>query len=436
MKTLGNRLRKVPPGAAVKILRRGFLLPTPAARLLFNDILKPEKWHRQWIYKVRWNQGWWGGWIGENINKLNHDGMMDRIARADVILFHVHGGGFRLGKYNMFMDSCIQLLRVLKVKFNVDALIMSVEHRLSPEYKYPSATEDIVHAYDHLINKLNVDPSRVICIGGSTGAAVILEMLFITHDPGLFEIQVDNVEGGQAEAIAPELPRPASLIISSPLVTDKTTSESWITNTKYDYINQDTAKKIIAEYFEEPAPDVAPDANRLLGIADLQTGYNAFLPQTLMFVGNREVLRDDALDFAHKAEQDGVRWETIVEECAHDYFFVREVVKDKKVLERIDDIFADFVYRTVIGPCHEEVRSFRRASEGLAAVPEEEQHDDTSYDDSEASEDEFHEALTMTLDYNQSTTTAVSEQSSKVSTMSNRTSVSNSKKKSTMTIYV
>ena len=91
MKTLGNRLRKVPPGAAIKILRRGFLLPTPAARVLFNDILKPEKWHRKWIYKVRWNHVWWGGWIGENISKLDHDGMMNRIARADVILFHVHG---------------------------------------------------------------------------------------------------------------------------------------------------------------------------------------------------------------------------------------------------------------------------------------------------------------------------------------------------------
>ncbi|KAI9270450.1 Alpha/Beta hydrolase protein [Phascolomyces articulosus] len=433
MKTLGNRLRKLPPAAAVKILRRGFVLPTPAARVLFKDILKPEKWHRKWIYKVRWNQAWWGGWIGENISKLDHGGMMDRVARADVILFHVHGGGFRIGKYNMFMDSCIQLIRILKVKFNVDALIMSVEHRLSPEYKYPSATEDVVHAYDHLINTLNVDPSRIVAIGGSTGAALILEMLFITHDPGLFEIQVDSVEGGQAEAIAPELPRPASLVLSSPLVTDQTTSESWRTNTKYDYISQVTAKKIIDEYFDEPSPDTPPDANRLLGIADLQTGYNAFLPQTLMFVGNREVLRDDALDFAHKAEQDGVQWETVVEETCHDFLFVREVVKDKKILERADEIFADFVYRTVIGPRHAEERSFRRASEGLAAVPEEQQ-DDTSYDDSSSSEDEFHEALTMSLDSNQSGTTAVSEESSKVSTVSNNTS-SSSKKKS-MTIYV
>ncbi|KAI9495293.1 Alpha/Beta hydrolase protein [Zychaea mexicana] len=432
MRTLGNSIRRVPPAAAVKILRQGFVLPTPAARVLFKDILKPEKWHRKWIYKVRWNQAWWGGWIGENISKLDHDGMMNRVARADIIFFHVHGGGFRIGKYNMFMDTYIQLLRVLKVKFNVDALIMSVEHRLSPEYRYPSATEDVVHAYDHLINTLHVDPSRVIAMGGSTGAALILEMLFITHDPSMFEIQADSIEGGSAEAIAPELPRPASLIISSPLVTEQTTSESWRTNTKYDYISQITAKKIIDEYFEERSPDAPPEAC-LLGLADMQTGYNAFLPQTLMFVGNKEVLRDDALDFAHKAEQDGVPWETIVEECCHDFFFVREVVKDKKVLERADEIFADFCYRTVIGPRHAEERSYRRASEGLAAVPEE-QHDTESYVDGSSSEDEFHEALTMSVDSNQSGTTAVSEESSKVSTVSS-TNTSSTKKKS-MTIYV
>ena len=63
--------------------------------------------------------------MGKNPNTMN---------KTRLILFFLFtytkiGGGFRLGKYNMFMDSCIQLLRVLKVKFNVDALIMSVEHR-------------------------------------------------------------------------------------------------------------------------------------------------------------------------------------------------------------------------------------------------------------------------------------------------------------------
>ncbi|KAI8150166.1 Alpha/Beta hydrolase protein [Fennellomyces sp. T-0311] len=432
MKTLGNSIRRVPPAAAIKILRRGFVLPTPAARLIFKDILKPEKWHRKWIYKVPWNQSWWGGWIGENVSKLDHEGMMERVRQADIVFFNVHGGGFRIGKYNMFMDTYIQWLRTLKVKFNVNAVIMSVEHRLSPEYKYPSATEDVVHAYDHLVNELKVDPAKIIAIGGSSGAAVILEMLFITHDPSMFEISVDTDAGESTDALAPELPRPASLIISSPIVTDQTTSESWRTNTKYDYISQFTAKKIIDEYFDESTADLPPGASRLLGIADLQTGYNAFLPQTLLFVGNKEVLRDDVLDFAHKAEQDGVPWETICEEAVHDWFNVREVVKDKKILERADDIFADFCYRTVIGPRHAEERSFRRASEGLAAVPEEPQ-DDVTYDDS-SSEDEFHEALTMSYDSNQSTATAITEDTSSTSTPS--TTSSSNKKKSTMTIYV
>lgn len=128
----------------------------------------------------------------------------------------------------------------------------------------------------------------------------------------------------------------------------------------------------------------------MLGIAKLQTGFRAFLPsQVLMYVGNKEVLRDDALDLAHKAEMDGVVWETVAEDCVHDWFCVREVVKDRTILDRADVIFADFCYRSVIVPREGrliEEMSMRRASEGLAAVPEEEDGSD---------DEEFHEALSV-----------------------------------------
>lgn len=91
MKRLGTAIRKVPPGVAIKILRRGFVLPAPAARLLFKDILRPEGWHRKWIHKVKNSKGWWGCWIGENVHKLDRSAMMERVAQADIVFFHVHG---------------------------------------------------------------------------------------------------------------------------------------------------------------------------------------------------------------------------------------------------------------------------------------------------------------------------------------------------------
>jgi acetyl esterase/lipase len=240
----------------------------------------------------------------------------------------------------------------------MEAMIMSVDYRLAPEYKYPCPVEDVVRAYENLTKTLTIDPEKIIVTGDSAGAALILEMLFITHDPSMFEIVTDDNSGGPTLS---ELPRPAGAVFISPLVTDETNSESWKLNVKYDYISQYTAKVIKKDYFEPLGPDSPPDANQVLGIAKLETGFKAFLPeQVLMFVGNKEVLRDDALNLAMKAENDGVNWETVVEDCVHDWFCVREVVKDKKMLVGADNTFADFCYRAV--------RQIRRKS-GIAPIP-------------------------------------------------------------------
>lgn len=262
----------------------------------------------------------------------------------------------------MFMDTWIEWIKVLKHSYGMEAMIMSVDYRLAPEYKYPSPVEDVVRAYENLTKTLNIDPDKIVVTGDSAGASLILEMLFITHDPSMFEIVTDEKDGS-VNSNGPtlsELPRPAGAVFSSPLVTDETTSESWMRNVKYDYISQYTAKIIKKDYFEPLGPDSPPDSNQILGIAKLETGFRAFLPdQVLMFVGNKECLRDDALDLAMKAENDGVNWETVVEDCVHDWFCVREVVKDKKMLIRADAIFADFCYRSV--------RQIRRKS-GIAPI--------------------------------------------------------------------
>jgi acetyl esterase/lipase len=220
---------------------------------------------------------------------------------------------------------------------------------LAPEHRYPSPVEDIVRAYEYLTRHLNVEPYKIITIGDSAGAALILEMLFITHDPSMFEIVTEDTDDDNStQPVLEELPRPAGSVMISPLVTDETTSESWKENVKYDFVSQYTAKVIKKDYFEPLDPDTPPDAIRVLGIAKLTTGFTAFLPKhCLFYVGDKEVLRDDALDVANKARDDGVDVETVMEDCVHDWFCVREVVKDKKILERADDKLADFIELSV-----------------------------------------------------------------------------------------
>jgi acetyl esterase/lipase len=289
----------------------------------------------------------------------------------------------------MYMDTYIGWIQQLKQAFNFQVMIMSVDYRLAPEYRYPSPVEDVVRAYEHLILHLCVAPPKIITIGDSAGAALILETLFITHDPSMFEIVTDDGDdtysGGRP--LISELPRPAGTVLVSPLVTDETSAPSWQDNLKHDYISHHTAKVIKRDYFvndDDDDDDLPPcqENNHVLGIAKLHTGFQAFLPtHVLMYLGNLEVLRDDALAFSYKAAEDGVQWTTVVEDCVHDWFCVREVVKDKSILDRADRVFVDFVYRAV--GTHDNAAT-RRYSQALHTVHEEEasgENDDTDDDD-------------------------------------------------------
>ncbi|CAO3578531.1 unnamed protein product [Absidia cylindrospora] len=416
MQGIRKALRKLPPSTVIMVLRKAFALPAPAARLVLNDITKPRSSHKPWIRKVA-HPEWSGCWIGEHVSVLDNERIQERVDQADVVIFNVHGGGFRIGKPTMYMDTYIDWIEQLKKVYNLKVMIMSVDYRLAPEFKYPSPVEDVVRAYEHLILGLGVDSNKVITTGDSAGAALILETLFITHDPSMFEIVTDDMDqengggGGGGGPMISELPRPAGTVLISPLVTDETTSQSWIDNIKYDYISQFTAKVIKRDYFEPDDDDSqelpsggqhstissSQESNHVLGIAKLQTGFQAFLPsQVLMFVGNLEVLRDDALAFAQKAKDDGVRWTTVAEDCVHDWFCVREVVKDKAVLKRADKVFVDFIYRSISEHRHHQSMldlTTRRESEGLHTVNEE--HDEDADDDDDVDDDEFHDTMTV-----------------------------------------
>ncbi|KAI8881197.1 alpha/beta-hydrolase [Backusella circina FSU 941] len=382
--TVSKTLRKMPPSAVIKILRKVFSLPAPAARLILNDITRARKEHKPWIHKIPKNDDWSGCWIGENVSKLDADGLTQRINDADIVFFYVHGGGFRIGTCTMYMDTNIAWIKILKEKYNLNCMIMAIEYRLAPEHRYPSPVEDVVRAYEHLIQKIHVPSEKIIAIGDSAGAALILEMLFITHDPSMFEIVTDDHGEAGNDPILSELPRPAGTVLVSPIVTDQTTSASWQTNVKHDYISQYTAKVIKRDYFEpisSKSKEDGEEVNQILGIAKLQTGFTSFMPpQVLMYVGNLEVLRDDALDLACKAEADGVLWKTIAEDCVHDWFCVREVVKDKSILARADQTFADFCFNSVKSYFTTSMLNLRNDA-GLEVVHEEDEEEEEEEDD-------------------------------------------------------
>lgn len=54
------------------------------------------------------------------------------------------------------------------------ARVLSVDYGLSPEYPYPTALNQVIQAYDWLVNDQHVAPSRIVIAGDSAGGALAL----------------------------------------------------------------------------------------------------------------------------------------------------------------------------------------------------------------------------------------------------------------------
>jgi len=83
------------------------------------------------------------------------------------VVVNFHGGGFTLGNATDDARWCNTVVR------EVEAIVVSVDYRLAPEYAFPTAVEDGVDAILYLVHKadeLGVDVDRIAVSGFSAGA--------------------------------------------------------------------------------------------------------------------------------------------------------------------------------------------------------------------------------------------------------------------------
>jgi acetyl esterase len=98
---------------------------------------------------------------------------------------HLHGGGFWLGTLDQSDSACRGLVSA------AGCLVVSVDYRLAPEHKFPTAPEDCYAALlwvaDHA-DSLGIDAARVSIGGGSAGATLAAVVSLMARDrrgPGL-----------------------------------------------------------------------------------------------------------------------------------------------------------------------------------------------------------------------------------------------------------
>ncbi|KAG2172698.1 hypothetical protein INT43_000045 [Umbelopsis isabellina] len=340
MDNIRQAVRGMPSQLSIPILRQILRLPAPVARIIMNELTEPLGKNQSYIKKV-YEGGWTGAWIGEGMAKLeSFDQIKERVRSADVVLFNVHGGPFRVGTSTMFMNAYSAWIKILKEKHNINAVIMSVKYRLAPEHKYPAATEDSVKAYKYLARSLGISPHKIVVTGDSAGGAILVETMLEVYAP---ELLPSSGYGATSDSTTSGKDLPAAMLLVSPVMSAETNSPSWKKNAKFDMIGPKLFKKVFKEYFGTTDPS-ATDV-RLIAMTQMQEGFDRFIPKNVMIVvGSKEVMRDDITEMALRVvKNSNINGQLLSEDYAHDWYVIRDTVKDKNALKRSDRVFADFV---------------------------------------------------------------------------------------------
>lgn len=191
------------------------------------------------------------------------------------LIFHIHGGAFFLGSLNTHRG----FMSDLAVRTQMQ--ILHLDYPLAPEHPFPAALDSIYSVYCQILEQ-GIQPKDIIVSGDSAGANLALSLTL-------------KLRGIDAEKM------PGGLMLLSPLLDLSLTSESLRYNQQHDaLLSLDVLETGIAYYVPAGNDPSQPEYSPLY--AEDFTG----LPPTLVQVGSKEILLDDAQRFRDKALAAGV----------------------------------------------------------------------------------------------------------------------------------
>ena len=182
--------------------------------------------------------------------------------RADTAIYFVHGSGYALCSPRTHRRLTSWLSRLTELP------VFSIDYRLAPRHRFPSAANDVRSGWDWLINDVGLSPERTIVAGDSAGGHLSVDLF-----------------------LQPDVIHPAGLVLLSPIV-DLTFT---LARTR-ERLRRDPAIR-------------SRDAVRLIELycAGIDSGHprlkldvaaGRILPPTLIQAGGAEMLAADAIALA------------------------------------------------------------------------------------------------------------------------------------------
>jgi acetyl esterase len=200
----------------------------------------------------------------------------DDLASPSGALLFVHGGAFVFGDLELEHDRCLYYAA------NVDAVVVSVDYRLAPEFPYPAGLQDVTLALGWMVEhaqELGVDTER-ICVGGaSAGGALAAGLVLLCRD-----------EHG---------PSVAAQMLIYPVLDDRVATLSMEAFEIYDPWDGERSRQMWPLYLGHHG-DALPYA------APARASDLSGLPVTFMMSCEEDPLRDEDLTFAQRLLHAGV----------------------------------------------------------------------------------------------------------------------------------
>ncbi len=187
------------------------------------------------------------------------------------VLLYLHGGGYVFGSIRTHGSLIGALARASRAR------TLALEYGLAPEHPAPTAIEDAVLAYRHLLAE-GIAPERIVVSGDSAGGGLTLTLMLALRERGL--------------------PLPAAAVPISPWVDLGCSGASFETNAAYDFVGLDHCR-LAAQSFLAGRPANSPELSPLF--ADLSS-----LPPLLVHAGGRETLVDQIRAFVARAREASV----------------------------------------------------------------------------------------------------------------------------------
>lgn len=223
----------------------------------------------------------------------------------DVRLLYLHGGGFVSGAGDHYAALAA------KVSAAAGCAVLMADYRLAPEHPFPAGLQDCLSAYRWLLHNgpERATPARAVFIAGdSAGGGLVLSALLALRD--------------QAEEL------PAAGIALSPFADLTLTGPSIISENGSDPIMSAECLPVFVDlYLAGSDPQDA--------LASPVFGDFSGLPPLLLQVGQFEVIRDDCVRVAERAQAAGVDVALEVWPDMVHVFQVRELPESQQAIERI-----------------------------------------------------------------------------------------------------